>query len=60
MIAATVNLGWEALVAIVVIVLALTLLGLVAMTRELRDHHLRVGFFVERGDRTAPGEEEQG
>ena len=50
MVAANFDLGWEALVAIVVAILALTLLGIVAMTRELRDHHLRLGFFIERGD----------
>jgi len=51
MVAANYDIGWEALVAIVVVVLALTLLGIVAMTRELRDHHLRLGFFIERGDK---------
>jgi len=50
MIAANYDIGWEALVAIIVVVLALTLLGIVAMTRELHEHHLRLGFFIERGD----------
>jgi len=55
--AANVDIGWEALIAIIVIVLALTLLGIVAMTRQLREHHLRLGFFIERGDqRSEPAE----
>lgn len=54
--AATVDIGWEALIAIVVVVAALTLLGIIAMTRRLRNHHLRVGFFVERGDQLADDE----
>jgi len=54
------DIGWETLIAIVVIVLALTLLGIVALTRELREHHLRLGFFIERGDELSePYEEER-
>lgn len=44
------DIGWETLIAIVVLIFALTLLGVIAMTRRLRNHHLRVGFFIERGD----------
>ena len=51
------DLGWEALIAIVVLIFALTLLGVIAMTRRLRNHHLRVGFFIERGDELSNGEE---
>ena len=44
------DIGWEALIAIVVIVLCLTLLGLVVIWRDPRRHHWRIGFFVERED----------
>lgn len=47
------DIGWETLIAIIVLVFALTVLGIVAMTRKLREHHLRIGFFVERGDEFA-------
>ena len=51
------DLGWEALIAIIVLIFALTLLGVIAMTRRLRNHHLRVGFFIERGDQLSSDED---
>jgi len=45
-----VDIGWEALIAILALIFSLSVLGIIAMTRRLRNHHLRVGFFVERGD----------
>jgi len=58
MAATTIEIGWEALVAIIVIVFALVLLGIVLMTRDLHNHHLRVGFFIERGaQQSEPGDE---
>ena len=54
--ATSLELSWEALIAVIVIVLALTLLGIVPMTRSLREHHLRVGFFLERGDQHSEDE----
>jgi len=44
-----IDIGWETLIAIIFIVLALTVLGIVALTRNGHWYRImRVGFFVER------------
>jgi len=49
MVAASFDLTWEALVAIVVVALVVGILGMILLSRNPREHHFRVGFFVERG-----------
>lgn len=51
MIAGTVNFGWEVMVALVVLFFILGFLGAIALVRQPRAHHLRIGFFIEHGDR---------
>jgi hypothetical protein len=51
------EIGWEVMVVLIVLFVALLLLGLIALIRSPRSHHLRVGFFVERDDQLAPEDE---
>jgi hypothetical protein len=51
--------GWELLVGAVVLILALMLVGIIALTREPYRHRLKVGFFVER-DYEEPDQDDGG
>ena len=46
----SIDIGWEVLVAIIFVVLALLVIAIIILSRYPLHHYLRVGFFVERGD----------
>ena len=56
MTARALDLDWQALVAVVVLVLVLGLVATVWLTRDPRSHHVRFGVFLERDSDEPPDE----
>jgi len=44
------NINWEAFAAVSVVVIAGVFCASLLLTRGMRNHHFRIGVFVERGD----------
>jgi hypothetical protein len=44
------NINWEAFAAVTVVVIAGVFFASVLLTRNMRNHHFRIGVFIERGD----------
>jgi len=53
-----VDLTWEDLVAVLIIILVVGFIAIVWLTRDPRSHRVRFGVFLERDDHEEPRDDE--